>query len=396
MLRGELGARMPTDDPQSVRIPSPLHPGELSDRDPVLYGTEAQSARSERRALGWAAIAAMTVIAWIVMPIGVGIFLGSLLAFAVQPVFERLKPRLGATGSALAVVGSSILALTGTLGGLMWLLVAEGTLLIRESLASPGPGPGAGLLETIGRLTGRFGIPPAELWARIRALAEAGAAEAARFAQTLVGAAASSLFAIFLATLSMHFILQNWDTLALRAQEALPLRPDYTAALFAEFQRVGRTVTLGIVGSGIAQGILASVGFWMLGVPEPLFFGAATAVASLVPAVGSALVWLPVGVWLILGGHPTRGILELAWGATVVGALCDYFIRPRLVGRAGAVPSLVTFAALLGGVQAFGLKGLVVGPVLMSLAAAVLRLYASEARKRRSPAVAVTISRGSE
>ncbi len=79
-----------------------------------------------------------------------------------------------------------------------------------------------------------------------------------------------------------------------------------------------------------------------------------------------------------------------------MGALCDYFIRPWLVGRAGAVPSLVTFAALLGGVQAFGLKGLVVGPVLMSLAVAVLRLYASEARKRRSLAVAITTSRSSE
>jgi predicted PurR-regulated permease PerM len=133
--------------------------------------------------------------------------------------------------------------------------------------------------------------------------------------------------------------------------------------------------------------MLAAVGFWITGVREPVFFGAATAVASLVPAVGGALVWLPVGVVQILSGHPTRGILELVWGFTVVGLVSDYVIRPRLVGSGGHLPSLVTFAALLGGVQVFGLKGLIVGPVLMSLAIAVLRLYATEARKRRADLV---------
>jgi predicted PurR-regulated permease PerM len=77
-------------------------------------------------------------------------------------------------------------------------------------------------------------------------------------------------------------------------------------------------------------------------------------------------------------------VLELVWGATIVGAMCDYLIRPRLVGGAGQLPSLMTFTALLGGVQVFGLKGLIVGPVLMSLAVSVLRIYATEARTRRS------------
>jgi predicted PurR-regulated permease PerM len=87
---------------------------------------------------------------------------------------------------------------------------------------------------------------------------------------------------------------------------------------------------VGTLGTGIVQGVLAALGFWITGVPEPLFFGAATTVASLV---------------------------------------------------------LETFAALLGGVQVFGLKGLIVGPMLMSLAVAVLRLYATEARKRRADLV---------
>ena len=86
---------------------------------------------------------------------------------------------------------------------------------------------------------------------------------------------------------------------------------------------------------------------------------------------------------MILVGHPVRGALELVWGAWSSASCRDYVIRPRLVGGAGTCLPLVTFVALLGGVQVFGLKGLIVGPVLMSLAVAILRLYATEARKRR-------------
>jgi len=133
----------------------------------------------------------------------------------------------------------------------------------------------------------------------------------------------------------------------------------------------------------LAQGVLATIGYAIAGVPEPIFFGAATAVASLVPAVGTMLVWVPAGISLILVGHTGHGIFELAWGGLFVVAFSDYVIRPRLVGGESEVPLPVTFAALFGGVEVFGLKGLIIGPVLMSVAVAVLRLYATETRLRR-------------
>ncbi len=365
-----------------------LSPGEQVERDQGSTETGAEAARGERNALGWAAIAAFATIVWIVMPIGVGVLLGTLLAFALQPVFERLKPRLGAGGSAVALVVAAVVTLAGTLGGLGWLFVAKGTALTQEWIASLGSGgPGGAMLDAAGRLTSRMGVSPEQLSIRARALAESASAGATTTAQVIGAATASCALALLFAMLSMHYILRNWQAVALRTQEAFPLRPDYTAGLLAEFRRVGRTTLVGTLGTGIAQGVLAALGFWVTGVPEPLFFGAATAVASLVPAVGGALVWLPVGVVLILSGHPTRGIVVLVWGLAVVGLVSDYVIRPRLVGGGGHLPSLVTFAALLGGVQVFGLKGLIVGPVLMSLAVAVLRLYATEARKRRADLV---------
>jgi predicted PurR-regulated permease PerM len=376
---------MPTEEEQPG-IPSvPLSPGEQAEREHGSTETLADAARDERRALGWTALAAAVAIAWIIMPVGVGILLGTLMAFALQPFFERLLPRLGARWSALLLVVGSVLTLAGTVGGLAWLLVSRGTALTRTWIESLGPGgPGGAVVTAVGGLTKRIGVPPDELAARARALAETTAAQAAIVAEAIAAATAASALTLLFTTLSMHFILRNWQVVATRAQETFPLRPDYTAALFAEFQRVGRTTLLGTVGTGVAQGVLATLGFWISGVPEPFLFGAATAIASLVPAVGAALVWVPAGIVLILVGHPVRGIVELAWGAVLVTLVSDYVIRPRLVGRAGNLPSLVTFAALLGGVQVFGIKGLIVGPVLMSLAIAVLRLYSSEARKRRA------------
>jgi predicted PurR-regulated permease PerM len=380
---------MSLDVPTSGIPAAPLSPGEQAERDQGSSETRNEAARSERRALGWAAIAAVAAIFWIVMPVGVGILLGTLLAFALQPLFERLKPRLGVRWAALTLVLATIVTLAGTIGGLAWLLVSKATALTQDWIASLGPGgPGGAVVSAVGGLTARLGVPAAELSARARALAESTAAGAATVAEVLVAATASSVLALLFAMLSMHFILRNWQSIALGAQETFPLRPDYTAGLLAEFRSVGRSTLLGTIGTGLAQGVLATFGFWISGVPEPLFFGAAAAVASLVPGIGATLVWAPVGVVLILSGHPGHGILELVWGSLIVGVMADYVIRPRLVGGAAHLPSLVTFAALLGGVQVFGLKGLIIGPVLMSLAIAVLRLYAIEARKRRADLLA--------
>jgi predicted PurR-regulated permease PerM len=345
---------------------------------------DADVTREEHAALKWAALAASVAIAWLVMPVGVGILLGMLLAFVMQGLYGRLKPRLGVGWSAITVVVGTTLVFAGSVSALVWLFVTKGVALARDLIAIVGPGGmGDDLVAWVGQKTARLGIPPDDLARRARGLAEAAATRTANEAESIVGALATGALASFFAMVTMHFILRNWETVSDRAQKTFPLRPDYTRALFSEFRRVGRTTLMGTIVTGVVQGGLATVGYWIAGIPDPIFFGAATAVASLVPAVGTMLVWLPAGVVLIAMGHPVRGIFELAWGALLVVALSDYVIRPRLVGGESEVPSLVTFAALFGGVDVFGLKGLIVGPVLMSLAIAILRLYATETRLRR-------------
>jgi predicted PurR-regulated permease PerM len=345
------------------------------------------NAAVERRALGWCALAAVGVIAWIVQPVAVGIFVGMLLGFAVQPLYERLRRHARPDVAAFLTVIAATVAIVALVGGFGYLLVTKGAMLAKQLLGALGPGGGAS--EVVARITDRarsLGFSAQVLESKLRDGAAGAAAGAANVAELIASATASAALALFFAMLTMHYILRNWPKLASRAQIVLPLRADYTRALFDELRRVGRTTMLGTIGTGLAQGVFATIGYAVAGVPEPVFFGTATAVASLIPAVGTLLIWVPIGASLVLSGHAVRGVLELAWGAVAIVGLSDYVIRPRLVAGEGETPALVTFAALFGGVEAFGLKGLVLGPVLMLLAIAVLHIYAKEAASGRAHA----------
>ncbi len=348
-----------------------------------LHKDREELERTQRKTIGVLALMAVGVIVWIASPVAVGILLGTLIAFTMQPLYERWKTRMRPALAAIATVAISALALVVAFGGLGWLFVSKGTTLARQGIDAVNDAGGADIVEEIGRVTSRFGIPPEHIKERLRSIAGAAAERAASIAERILATTAATLLGLFFAILTMHFILRNWEKLIAQAQDAFPIRADYTIALFEEFRSVGRTTLLGTVVTGFAQGLLATIGYWICGAPQPLFFGALTAVASLIPVVGTMLVWVPVGVVLILTQHTAAGVGELVWGALLIVGASDYIIRPRLVGGDGEMPVLVTFTALFGGVEVFGLKGLIVGPVLMALGIAVLRIYAREMRDRR-------------
>jgi predicted PurR-regulated permease PerM len=340
--------------------------------------------REQHVVLTWAAIVAVAVVLWLARPIGAGILLGTFLAFMTQPIFERLKPRFGARRGAVATVALTTVALAVVLGGLGWLFVVQGTALADQFIVELKPGGVADRgVQTVGRWAEHLGLSHADLEARVRVLASDAASRAVSVATSIASATGGALLGLFFAILAMHYALRNWDRLSQRAQTTFPLRADYTAALFEEFRRVGRTTLVGALGTALAQGTFATIGYALAGVPDPMFFGAATAVASFVPVVGVLIVIVPIGVVMFVLGYPGHAIIELAWSFVMVVAVSDYVIRPRLVRGETEAPTIVTFVALFGGVEVFGLKGLIVGPVLMALALAVLRIYAADARSRR-------------
>lgn len=342
------------------------------------------SPQLEWRALAWSALVAAIVIVWIVLPVGVGIFFGMLMGFALQPVYERARRRLAPRFAAVVTVLATGACIAATIGGLGYLFVTKGLVLARALLAELGPGGRAsGAVSGLATRAASVGFSAEALEDRLREGAAGIASSAASIAEAIAARTASSLLQLFFAMLAMYFMFVHWPRLSTQAQAALPLCPDHTRELFAEFRRVGRTTLMGTVVTGLAQGLLAGIGYAIAGVPEPVFFGALTAVASLIPAVGTLIVWVPIGVGLLLTGHAGAGIFELVWGLALIVAGSDYVIRPRLVGGEGQTPALVTFAALFGGVEVFGLKGLILGPVLMLLSVAVLRIYGREAVNSR-------------
>jgi predicted PurR-regulated permease PerM len=379
----------PTVAPAAARTsaPAPGRRGADADRDRHVPSDDVDlDAAREHRALAYTAAAAVAVIFWLVRPIGLGILLGILLAFMVQPWFERLAVRIGLRWAALVTVVASGLTLAAALGGLGWLFVSRGTVLAGDLVEAVGP---RGLVDHVseraGHFTQRFGVSPEDLREHLRTLAGDAASSATRVAESIAAATASALLGLLFAMLAMHYILRRGEDLWRRVADTLPLRPSYTAALVGEFRRVGRATLLGSVLTGLIQGLFATIGFWITGVPEPVFFGAATLIASFVPVVGVLLVIVPACIGLAATGHGIGAVVEIAWGLVFVVGVSDYVIRPRLVRGEAKVSTLATFAALFGGIEVLGLEGLLIGPVLMGLAIAVLRLYSAETREHRHP-----------
>jgi predicted PurR-regulated permease PerM len=340
---------------------------------------------TSRQVLAWLAGGAVVVIAWLAHPFATGLLLGALMGFTLQPVHARLARWSGRpTLASVAIVVAAGLAIVGSVAAFVSVFVTQAvafTAVVREGLK-----PGGALAAWVSTLTawlGYFGISPETLVQRLRAAAGDIASGSAAFAGTVASVTVGSLLGLFFALLTMHVILRHWARIITTVAEVSPLRREDTRALLEEFRTVGRTTLSGTVVTGVTQGALATIGFWATGVPQPLFLGIATAIASLMPAVGTLLVWVPAGLYLLATGSPGTGVVELAWGALVVVGFSDYVIRPRLVGDEG-MPAILTFLALFGGLEVLGLPGLVAGPVLMALAVAVLRLYAREARGGRA------------
>lgn len=355
------------------------HPSKLEREPSPLAGLP-----SEGKALTWLALLGLVGILWVALPVATGVLLGVLMAFSAQSFFDAARRHIKRPAlAALLTVALSALLVVLFVGGLGYIFVSRGTVLGAALVPAFSGERAAGLLSKIDQPLQVFGISHAMLVERLRSAVESLGAVAARWAEHIASGAAHAMLALFLAVLTMQIVLPRWSWFARRAQLVLPLRPEYTRELIAEFYKIGRATLLGTVLTGILQGALATIGYFIAGVPEPLFFGVATTIAAFVPAIGTLLVWLPIGVALLLMRHVAAGVFELCWGVVVITGLSDYVIRPKLVGGE-QFPTLVTFIALFGGVEVFGMEGLLLGPVIMALGISTVRIYAREAGARRT------------
>jgi predicted PurR-regulated permease PerM len=175
----------------------------------------------------------------------------------------------------------------------------------------------------------------------------------------------------------LFFLFRDGKEWAYRSGRLMPLSPARVTHLYASISDTIIANVYGILSVGAAQGVLTGIGMRIVGMPSSLLLGLGAAFASIIPVVGSSLIWAPVAIYLLVTGSIWKGVFLLLWGTLVVSAI-DNVLRPWVVGGRVELHPMVLLFFILGGVEAFGFLGLFLGPVVASVLAAVFRMLREE------------------
>ncbi len=181
-------------------------------------------------------------------------------------------------------------------------------------------------------------------------------------------------FNLFLMLYAMFWFLMDGDKVLRRILYYMPLKHDDETRMLDKFTSVTRATLKGTMVIGVLQGGLAGLAFWVVGVGSPLFWATLMTVLSIIPGIGTGLVWIPAAIILLAGGHIVKGVGLAAWCALVVGSV-DNVVRPRLVGKDTQMHDLLIFFGTLGGILFFGVTGFIIGPIVVALFVTVWDIY---------------------
>lgn len=178
----------------------------------------------------------------------------------------------------------------------------------------------------------------------------------------------------FFTLLSLYYLFKDGDHLLKRLKEIVPLPAKESELIIQRFKEMVSATIYGGILIAIIQGILGGLSFWILGLASPIFWGTAMAFLSLIPMGGTALIWGPAAIFLFIQGAFLKGIILLGLGILLIG-MVDNFLRPLFVSTRTNIHPLLLFFSVLGGIQAFGMIGLVAGPLIMTLSLTLIGIY---------------------
>lgn len=165
----------------------------------------------------------------------------------------------------------------------------------------------------------------------------------------------------------------------------IPLEESHKDQIFTRLDQTLRAVVKGILVTALVQGVLAGMAYWTLGSPFPIFLMALTMVLAPLPFGGTALVWGPVALYLYWAGPVWKALAMVAWGVGVV-TMVDNVLKPLLIGKGAQLPLLFLFFSILGGLAVYGMIGLFLGPIILSLLNAAIEIYRDEYLDQQAPA----------
>ncbi|MBB3693433.1 AI-2E family transporter [Sphingomonas sp. BK580] len=202
--------------------------------------------------------------------------------------------------------------------------------------------------------------------AQLSAAVSNSASTLTRRALSIGANAAAFLLAFGVGLYVTFFLLRDGDRIGPAVVRSLPLEPAVAGQLADKFVAVVRATIKGSGVVAIVQGALGAVTFWIVGLPAALLWGILMAIAALLPAVGPAIIWAPVALYLFATGAIWQAVVVILSGVLVIG-LADNILRPILVGRDTGIPDWLVLVTTLGGIDLVGLSGIVVGPLVGAL-----------------------------
>ncbi len=185
---------------------------------------------------------------------------------------------------------------------------------------------------------------------------------------------AGFIIATFMLFFIVYYMLRDGSKIKAVLMDISPMSTEHENKLISKIIAAVNGVVKGSFLVALAQGVIATIGFVIFGVPEPLLWGAFTVVAALVPTVGTSLSLIPAVIYLFITGHTPQAIGLLIWGAVAVG-LVDNFLGPKLVGRSTKLHPVLVLLAVIGGLKFFGVLGFLIGPILLAIFVALIDMY---------------------
>lgn len=361
-------------------------------RGPVPEAPAHAAARRPLRALVILLAASAALLAYVVWPFRGPLFIAAVLAAGLQPLLRRatalLHGRQRTAGGALTVaVLALVIAPFATIVGFATHQVLAGLTFVRDELG----------VRSVGQLTSAALPPRAQALmdgtlssmhltrSALAVYAERALAWAERAAPHVLAASGEAAFHTVVLLGAFYFLLLDGRRAIQWLADVSPLRRAQTRELIEEFRRVAVATLVGTVASALFQGVAACIGYAVAGVPHPVFFGLVTGIASFVPVVGTLVVWVPATLLLGATGHVGAAVGLAAWClVAVVGA--EHLGKPLLLHGQAEMHTGLVFLGLLGGIEMFGLIGILAGPLVIAFFLAMARMAQKELGAVGSPA----------
>lgn len=326
--------------------------------------------------------AAIIFVLFIMRPLLVPLIVAAMFAFLFQPLYRKFRywTKERVSLSAFIVVVLSVIMIVIPVGLLGTMIVKEATGLYKD-LAEGNSGVVIQIENFFANTKSSFPLLD-NVDLSLSKYASQGLEALAKNVGAIFSSFAKIILNLFVFLIAFYYLLKDGDKFSKYLIELSPLDDDDDQYIIKRLKSAVQAIVKGNLSIGLIQGALTGIGFAIFGVPNPVLWGSITAIAALIPGIGTTLVIAPAVIYLFVSGQTFSAIGLSIWGLTAVG-LIDNLLGPRLVGKGMQLHPLAVFVSVLGGMVLFGPLGFIFGPLVFGICLALIDIYFSLKKHNR-------------